>query len=79
MLGTFIGAFSLKILASGTIALGLSAQMQKVSDGIFLIVFVGIAQNISKISDLKERKKEIRKIQKMIEEKGGIGREVQNG
>lgn len=66
MMGAFIGAFSLKILAAGTIALGFSSQMQKVSNGIFLIVFVGLSQNISKLTEIRERKKEISKIQEMI-------------
>jgi ribose transport system permease protein len=57
MMGTFIGAFSLKILASGTLALGLSAQMQKVSNGIFLIVFVGLSQNLGRIAEQRERRK----------------------
>lgn len=57
MIGTFIGAFSLKILAAGTLVIGLSSQMQKVSNGIFLIVFVGISQNLMRIDAQRKRKK----------------------
>ncbi len=57
MVGTFIGAFSLKILAAGTLAIGLSSQMQKVSNGVFLIVFVGISQNLARIDAGRKRKK----------------------
>ncbi|MCI8852153.1 MAG: hypothetical protein HFI32_01450 [Lachnospiraceae bacterium] len=58
--GTFIGALSLKILALGTLAVGMSAQMQKVSNGIFLVVFVGLSQNL-RLIDVKRREERLRK------------------
>ena len=56
LMGTFIGAFSLKIIASGMLAFGWSAQMQKVGNGIFLIVFIGISQNLALLLSKKARK-----------------------
>ena len=56
LLGTFIGAFSLKIIASGMLAFGWSAQMQKVGNGIFLIVFIGISQNLALLLSQREKK-----------------------
>ncbi len=56
LLGTFIGAFSLKIIASGMLAFGWSAQIQKVGNGIFLIVFIGISQNLALLLSKKAKR-----------------------
>lgn len=69
LLGTFIGAFSLKIIASGMLAFGWSAQMQKVGNGIFLIVFIGISQNLALL--LSQREKKQRKLR--LEQEAAAG------
>lgn len=64
LLGTLIGAFSLKIIASGMLAFGWSAQMQKVGNGIFLIVFIGISQNLTLLLAQKEKKQRKRRLER---------------
>ena len=57
LLCIFVGAFSLKMVASGIIALGLSDAWQTVANGLFLIVFIGLSSNQNLIFEIREKRK----------------------
>lgn len=46
-----IGVFTMKMLGSGLLSLGLSATLQNVATGIFMLVFIGIASNQDKVAN----------------------------
>lgn len=62
IVGILLGTFSMKILNAGLISIGLSATLQKVATGIFLIIVIGISSNQMRISRYFEDRKRARKI-----------------
>ena len=59
MIGTWIGAFCIAVVASALTALGIDYRLQNVVIGIFLIVFIGLKTNIGFIEKLFGRKKAV--------------------
>lgn len=51
--GVFIGAFSMKLLTAGMLALGIPAALQNVGVGVFLLAFIAFTTNQEKISEVK--------------------------
>lgn len=60
VIGTWIGAFCIAVVASALTALGIDYRLQNVVIGIFLIVFIGIKTNMGTIEKLFGRGKAIR-------------------
>ena len=69
LLGIIIGAFTLRILGSGLLALGFDATWQKVANGIFLILFLGFSQNQLIIAKARLRKKKIKELRTRMAQK----------
>lgn len=69
LFGIAIGAFTLRILSSGLLALGLAATWQKVANGIFLILFLGFSQNQKLLAEARMRKKKVKEIMARIKER----------
>lgn len=68
IVGILLGTLSMKILNAGLIAIGLSATLQKVATGIFLIAVIGISSNQARISQYfadYRRARKVRLIQKV--------------
>lgn len=59
-IGTALGAFTMKMLGAGLLAIGLDSQLQQVATGLFLLVFIGISQNQNKFFEMLETKKRAR-------------------
>lgn len=49
--GVLIGSFTMKMLSAGLIAIGLKSSLQTVAQGIFLLLFIGISTNQSRIQE----------------------------
>lgn len=56
IIGVFIGEFTMCIISTGMIALGLPSALQNVVIGIFLLVFLIVSMNPKMLSSLKKRK-----------------------
>lgn len=56
-IGTALGAFTMKMLGAGLLAIGLDSQLQQVATGLFLLVFIGISQNQNKFFAMLETRK----------------------
>ena len=56
-IGTALGAFTMKMLGAGLLALGLDSQLQQVVTGAFLLIFIGISQNQNKVFERIEIRK----------------------
>lgn len=65
--GIFIGIFSLNIIFTGIIALGLPDNLQNVSLGIFLLMVVTITSKRDDIKEFMTRKKKSNFINKLRE------------
>lgn len=63
-----IGVFTIKMLGTGILSLGIPSYMQNVFTGVFLIIFMGISINQNKIFEIRENKKRA----KQIKEKYGF-------
>lgn len=55
--GVVIGTFTMKMLSSGLLAIGLNSQLQTCATGVFLLIFMGLSSNQDKIREYKEFKK----------------------
>lgn len=53
-LGVFIGAFSMKLLTAGMLALGIPAALQYVGIGLFLLIFIAFTTNQEKLRIARE-------------------------
>lgn len=62
IVGIVLGTFSMKMLNAGLISIGLSATLQKVATGIFLIIVIGISSNQARITRFFEDRRRIRRI-----------------
>jgi ribose/xylose/arabinose/galactoside ABC-type transport system permease subunit len=60
-IGVAIGAFTMKMLNTGLIALGLSTTVRDISSGLFLLLILIISNNQGLFSDLKARKERAEK------------------
>jgi len=56
-IGIFIGSFTMKMLMSGVIAVGMPSAMQNVGNGIFLIIFMAFSVNQERIIEWNERRR----------------------
>lgn len=56
-IGTALGAFTMKMLGAGLLAIGLDSQLQQVATGAFLLIFIGISQNQYRIFERIETRK----------------------
>lgn len=52
--GVFVGAFSMKLLTAGMLALGIPAALQNVGIGLFLLVFIAFTTNQEKLREAKD-------------------------
>lgn len=57
LVGTLLGALTLKMLASGMLAIGFRSEAQQIGNGVFLLAFIAISQNQNLIFELRERRK----------------------
>lgn len=57
LVGTLLGALTLKMLASGMLAIGFRSEAQQIGNGVFLILFLAISHNQNLFFDLRERRK----------------------
>lgn len=55
--GGFIGAFTMKTLSAGILALALPAAVQDVGVGLFLLLFITLTTNQARFGDWRARKK----------------------
>ncbi len=60
VIGTWIGAFCIAVVASALTALGIDYRLQNVVIGIFLIVFIGLKTNMVNIEKLIGRNKAVK-------------------
>lgn len=67
LVGTMLGALTLKMLTSGMLAAGLKSEAQQIGNGVFLILFLAISHNQYKIFELRERRKKREAILKRAE------------
>jgi ribose transport system permease protein len=51
VLATIIGTFTMKMLASGLLGMGISATWQNVCIGIFLLIFIAYSTNQQRFND----------------------------
>lgn len=49
VVGVFIGAFSITVVGSGLVALGIESRLQNVVVGVFLLAFIGLKSNAPRI------------------------------
>lgn len=63
-IGVVIGVFTIKMLGTGILSLGIPAYVQNIVTGVFLLVFMGISLNQNKIFEFTEARKRIRDIKK---------------
>lgn len=66
LVGTIIGAFTLSLLASGLISLGVATTWQKVANGVFLIAFLAFFENQKRVSDARARKEKTKELMQQI-------------
>lgn len=62
IVGIFLGTISMKMLNAGLISIGLSASLQKVATGVFLILVIGISSNQTRILQFIENRKKAKRI-----------------
>lgn len=62
IVGIGFGTFSMKMLNAGLISIGLSATLQKVATGIFLLVVIGISSNQARITRFFEDRRRVRRL-----------------
>ncbi|MCF0230250.1 MAG: hypothetical protein HUJ76_11245 [Parasporobacterium sp.] len=55
-LGVFIGAFCIKMMTAGILALGLPSAVQDIGVGLFLFLFIALTTNQSRFFDAKNRR-----------------------
>ncbi|MGI5888168.1 MAG: ABC transporter permease [Oscillospiraceae bacterium] len=58
----FIGVFTMKMLASGLVSIGLPSTVQDIVTGVFLVVFIGITSNQKKFDQKLEDRKRAKRI-----------------
>ncbi|UWP58302.1 ABC transporter permease [Ruminococcus gauvreauii] len=71
ILATFIGAFVMKMMASGLLSLGISATWQNVCIGIFLLVFMSISTNQERVNQYFSNRRRARAIMESMENREG--------
>jgi ribose transport system permease protein len=54
--GVFIGAFCIKMLTAGILALGLPSEIQDIGVGLFLFLFIALTTNQGRFSDWRLRR-----------------------
>jgi ribose transport system permease protein len=57
VIGVFIGSFTITIVSSGLVALGIESRLQNVVVGIFLILFIGWKTNFYRIQELIRKRR----------------------
>lgn len=62
IVGILLGTVSMKMLNAGLIAIGLSASLQKVATGVFLILVIGISSNQTRILQFIENQRRAKRI-----------------
>ena len=62
LIGTLLGALTLKMLASGMLGCGMKSEAQQIGNGVFLILFLAISHNQNKIFEMRERRRKRREI-----------------
>ena len=55
MLGVFLGVFSMTMINSGLIAMGLPGTLQQVVTGLFMILFMVVSINKDKLTFRKRK------------------------
>ena len=66
ILATLIGTFVMKMMASGLLSLGLSATLQNVCIGVFLLVFMAISTNQDRVATYFSNRKKAKAINAAI-------------
>lgn len=57
VIGVFIGEFSITVVSSGLVALGIESRLQNVVVGIFLLIFIGLKENQNRLPGFIKPKK----------------------
>jgi len=57
--GVFVGAFSMKLLTAGMLALGIPAALQNVGIGLFLLIFIAFTTNQEKLREATDIRRRI--------------------
>lgn len=60
--GVFVGAFSMKLLTAGMLALGIPAALQNVGVGLFLLVFIAFTTNQEKMREHRHIRERVAKV-----------------
>lgn len=60
--GVFIGAFSMKLLTAGMLALGIPAALQNVGIGLFLLIFIAFTTNQEKLRESTDIRRRIAEV-----------------
>lgn len=58
-IGVFVGAFSMKLLTAGMLALGIPAALQNVGIGLFLLIFIAFTTNQEKLREAKDIRRRV--------------------
>jgi len=66
--GVFVGAFSMKLLTAGMLALGIPAALQNVGIGLFLLVFIAFTTNQEKLREMRHIRERISIISARVEQ-----------
>lgn len=62
LVGTMLGALTLKMLASGMLGCGLRSEAQQIGNGVFLVLFLAISHNQNKLFEMRDRRRKRREI-----------------
>ncbi len=63
VVGVIVGSFSISVVSSGLVALGINYRLQNVFIGVFLVIFIGYKMNARRIRALFRRKPGHQKVQ----------------
>lgn len=63
VVGVIVGSFSISVVSSGLVALGINYRLQNVFIGVFLVIFIGYKMNAGRIRALFRRKPGHQKVQ----------------
>jgi ribose transport system permease protein len=64
--GVFVGAFSMKLLTAGMLALGIPAALQNVGVGLFLLIFIAFTTNQEKLREMRHIRERIAKVSALV-------------
>jgi ribose transport system permease protein len=68
--GVFIGAFSMKLLTAGMLALGIPAALQNVGIGLFLLIFIAFTTNQEKLREMRHIRERVVKVSARVAQGG---------